>query len=317
MDNEDNAVHERLTGLFRVAKSPWGPEDQKGALNYLTPASQAAIMARVDGGGVYDLSVDYFVGMPSFQAAGDPAYQMFMSHTPAGTVVDDLNGQGRRMNACCGYSGDVVLMYTHTGTHIDSLNHFGYGNRIFNNYSADEHMGSRGWTKNGAEQIPPIVARGVLLDVARDKGVECLGASYEITVDDCVASEAATGLRIGEGDVVLIRTGRMRFWPDASRVFGNSPGLTLESAKWLSVRKVAVIGADNEAVEFTPSHDPEMWLPVHHHLLAEAGVPQMECMNLEELSRDGVTEFAFVGAPIRLRGATGAPMRPLAFRLKN
>lgn len=317
MAHRDSAPTERLTGLFQVSKSPWGPQDQKGALNYLTPASQAAVMRRVDASRVYDLSVDYFVGMPSFQAAGDPAYQIFMSHTPAGTVVDNLNGQGRAANACCGYSGDVILMYTHTGTHIDSLNHFGIGNQIFNQYRSEEHLGSRGWTKNGAEQISPIVARGVLLDIAKMKGVDCLAPSYPITLADCAACEAAAELRIGEGDVVLIRTGRMRYWPDAERVFGNSPGITLEAARWLSAKRIAVVGADNEAVEFTPSTDPDMWLPVHHHFLGEAGVPQVECLNLEELSRDGLIEFGFIAAPIRLRGATGAPMRPLAFPLER
>ncbi len=113
----------------KVGKSPWGPEDQKGQLNRIDAGSREGIMARIDGRRVYDLSVDYFVGMPSFQAAGDPAYQMWMTHTPRGTVVDDLNRQGARNNLCCGYSGDVILMYTHTGTHIDSLKNFGYGAR--------------------------------------------------------------------------------------------------------------------------------------------------------------------------------------------
>ena len=136
--------------------------------------SRAAIMSRIDGSRVYDLSVDYFLGMPSFQAAGDPAYQMWMTHTPRGTVVDNLNGQGKRINSCCGYSGDVILMYTHTGTHIDSLNHFGYGRKIYNGFDADEHLGSRAWQKGGSEQIVPIISRGLLLDIAACKGVECL-----------------------------------------------------------------------------------------------------------------------------------------------
>ncbi len=123
-----------------VGKSPWGPEDQQGALNRMDAKSRGTIMARIDGSRVYDLSVDFFLGMPSFQAAGDPAYQIWLTHTPRGTVVDNLNGQGKRINSCCGYSGDVILMYTHTGTHIDSLNHFGYGRKIYNGFDADEHL---------------------------------------------------------------------------------------------------------------------------------------------------------------------------------
>ena len=300
-----------------VGRSPWGADDQHGALNRITAESRAAIMSRIDGSRVYDLSVDYFLGMPSFQAAGDPAYQIWMTHTPRGTIVDNLNGQGRRVNTCCGYSGDVILMYTHTGTHIDSLNHFGYGFKIYNNFDADENLGSRHWQRCGSEQISPIIARGILLDVAAAHSAECLPRSYGITVDDCLAAAKKQGTEIREGDALLIRTGRMRYWPDGSKVFGDSPGVTLETAKWLTSRKIVVVGADNEAVERTPSGDEDNWLPGHCHFLAEAGVPQIECLNLEELSRDQLYEFAFLAAPIRLRGATGAPLRPLAFPLRK
>jgi kynurenine formamidase len=300
-----------------VGRSPWGPEDQHGALNLLTAKTREAIMSRIDPSRIYDLSVDFFLGMPSFQAAGDPAYQMWMTHTPRGTVVDDLNGQGRQVNGCVGYSGDVILMYTHTGTHIDSLNHFGYGRRIYNAFDADEHLGSRGWQRGGAEQIGPIISRGVLLDIASAQGKDCLPPSYGITVADCEQAAKQQQTPISEGDVVLIRTGRMRYWPDGSKVFGNSPGLSIEAARWLTAQRIAVVGADNEAVERTPSGHSDNWLPGHCHFLAEAGVPQIECLNLEELARDRLHEFAFIGASIRLRGATGAPIRPLAFPLKS
>ncbi|HEU0151421.1 MAG TPA: cyclase family protein [Bradyrhizobium sp.] len=303
--------------LPAVGRSPWGPEDQAGALNRITAESRAAIMARADASRVYDLSVDYFLGMPSFQAAGDPAYQIWMTHTPGGTVVDNLNGMGRRNNLCCGYSGDVILMYTHTGTHIDSLNHFGYGREIYNGFTSDEHLGSRHWQKGGSEQIVPIIARGVLLDIAALKGTECLSKSYGITPEDCQEAIKKQSTPIQEGDVVLLRTGRMSYWPDGSRVFGDSPGVTVETAKWITEQKCVVVGADNEAVERTPSTDPRNWLPGHCHFLTEAGVPQIECLNLEDLSRDKVFEFAFIGAPIRLRGSTGSPLRPLAFPLRS
>lgn len=300
----------------KAGRSPWGPQDEKGQLNRIDAKSRAAIMSRVDGGRVYDLSVDYFLGMPSFQAAGDPSYQIWMTHTPRGTIVDNLNGQGRANNMCCGYSGDVILMYTHTGTHIDSLNHFGYGREIYNGFDADEHLGSRCWQKAGSEQIVPIIARGILLDIAAAHGAECLPPSYGITVEDCRSALDKQKVEIREADVVLLRTGRMRYWPDGSKVFGNSPGVTLETAKWLTSQNIVAVGADNEAVEHTPSFHEDNWLPGHTHFLTEAGVPQMECVNLEDLSRDKVYEFAFVGAPIRLRGATGSPIRPLAFALR-
>ncbi|HCB03253.1 MAG TPA: cyclase, partial [Nocardioides bacterium] len=127
---------------IKVATSPWGPEDQLGALNHLSGEGSAAILARVDGTKSYDLSIDYFVGMPSFQAAGDPSYQLFMSHTPAGTVVDNMNGAGEAGNRHVCYSGDVVFMYTHTGTHIDSLSHFGVDGHIYNGFSVEDNLGS-------------------------------------------------------------------------------------------------------------------------------------------------------------------------------
>jgi hypothetical protein len=103
----------------RAGESPWGPEDEIGRLNLMTPESRAAILARVSGGRAYDLSVDYFIGMPSWQAAGDPQYRMWMTHTPHGTLIDDPLHLGRQMNERVSYSGAAMSMYTHMGTHID------------------------------------------------------------------------------------------------------------------------------------------------------------------------------------------------------
>ncbi|HRI94000.1 MAG TPA: cyclase family protein [Nocardioides sp.] len=302
---------------IKVATSPWGPEDQLGALNHLSGEGSAAILARVDGTKSYDLSIDYFVGMPSFQAAGDPSYQLFMSHTPAGTVVDNMNGAGEAGNRHVCYSGDVVFMYTHTGTHIDSLSHFGVDGHIYNGFSVEDNLGSRGWTKGGAEVIPPIITRGVLIDVAKSHQLDCLPDSYAITVEDCQKVLADEGITLQPGDVAMIRTGRMGFWPDGSKVLGNPPGLSLEAAKWLTGQGISAIAADQECVEVGPSQHDDNWLPGHCHFLAEAGVPMIELVNLEDLSRDGVNEFCLIAAPIRLRGASGAPLRPIALPLRD
>lgn len=302
---------------IKVASSPWGPDDQLGALNHLSPEGSAAILARVDGTRSYDLSIDYFVGMPSFQAAGDPSYQLFMSHTPAGTVVDNLNGAGEAGNRHVCYSGDVVFMYTHTGTHIDSLSHFGVDGHIYNGFSVEDNLGSRGWTKGGAEVIPPIITRGVLIDVAKSHQVDCLPDSYAITVEDCQKVLADAGVTLQPGDVAMVRTGRMGYWPDGSKVLGNPPGLSLEAAKWLTSQGISAIAADQECVEVGPSQHEDNWLPGHCHFLAEAGVPMIELVNLEDLSRDDVNEFCLIAAPIRLRGASGAPLRPIALPLRD
>jgi kynurenine formamidase len=301
---------------IQVATSPWGPDDQRGALNRMTPESQAAVLARADGARVYDLSVDFFVGMPSFQAAGDPSYQMFMSHTPDGTVVDNLNGVGDNINKHVCYSGDVVFFYTHTGTHIDAFCHFGVNGMTYNNAKVEENLGSRHWYRNGAEQIPPVIARAVLLDIAGLHEVECLPDSYGITQEDCESALERQGVALGAGDVALVRTGRMAYWPDGSRVMGNPPGMNLEGARWITSQGIIAIGADQECVEVAPSEHADNWLPGHCHFLAEAGCAMMELLHLEDLARDRVYESCFIAAPLRLRGATGSPLRPLAMPLK-
>lgn len=305
------------SGPSRVGTSPQGPGDELGALHALELVDRAALLARADTTRIYDLSVDLFLGMPSFQAAGDPAFQIWMTHTPGGTRVDDANGAGSRVNGCVGYSGDVILMYTHTGTHIDALNHFGYGDQIYNGFSADQHLGSRHWTRAGADTIPPIVTRAVLIDIPGAKELSVLPDSYAITIDDCRQALDAAGLSLRQGDIALIRTGRMRGWPDGDKVLGDSPGLALETARWLSAQGIALVGADNEAVEHTPSTDPDNWLPGHCHFLAEAGVPMIELLDLEELARDGIHESLFIAAPLRIRGATGSPLRPIALPLAH
>ncbi|HCB03252.1 MAG TPA: cyclase, partial [Nocardioides bacterium] len=172
-------------------------------------------------------------------------------------------------------------------------------------------------TKGGAEVIPPIITRGVLIDVAKSHQLDCLPDSYAITVEDCQKVLADEGITLQPGDVAMIRTGRMGFWPDGSKVLGNPPGLSLEAAKWLTGQGISAIAADQECVEVGPSQHDDNWLPGHCHFLAEAGVPMIELVNLEDLSRDGVNEFCLIAAPIRLRGASGAPLRPIALPLRD
>jgi hypothetical protein len=139
-----------------VGISPWGPDDEIGRLNLITPASRAAILSRLDGSKVYDLATDYYLGMPSWQDAGDPHYQFWMTHTPRGTEVDDPMGVGKDMNAVRSYTGTAFSMYSHTGTHIDALNHFGIHGKIWNGFKADEHLGDRGWNRTGYRKIPAL-----------------------------------------------------------------------------------------------------------------------------------------------------------------
>lgn len=300
-----------------VGKSAWGTNDERGRMNLMTEASRAAVLARIAGGKVYDLGVEYFVGMPSWSALGDPSFQLWMTHTPRGTAVDDPLRVGATMNAKVSYTGDALSMYTHTGTHIDALNHFGLHDHIWNGFSEHQHLGDRGWHKAGAETIPPLVARGVLLDVAGAQGRAELPPSYDITARDLAAALTRQKISLAKGDVVLIRTGRMQHFADAERYKADPPGLTLDAARFLVDQHGAmVVGADNLSFEAFPVETKDNWIPVHTWLLAERGVPIMEVVDLEALARDRVYEFAFVAASLKLRGASGSPLRPLAFPLR-
>ncbi len=308
-----------LTGVATAAErvvgtSPWGPNDEIGRLNLITPESQAAILSHMSGGRTYDLSVEYFIGMPSWQAAGDPHYRMWMTHTPHGTVIDDPLNLGKAMNEHVSYTGAAISMYTHMGTHIDSLNHFGLDGKIWNGFSAADHLGDRGWKVAGAENIPPIIARGVLIDVATSKGVDMLAAGYRVTRDDLVKALGQQGVELREGDVVLIRTGRMKLYEDASAYMANPPGLGMAAAKFLVEESGAmIVGADNLSFEAFPSEVDGNYVPLHTYLLAQHGVPILELVDLEGLAEDRVYEFAFIGGSLKLRGADAAPIRPIAF----
>ncbi len=137
-----------------VSKSPWGPDDQIGRLNWITPETTAEIMGRLDGRHVFDLSVDYFKGMPSWIAAGDPVYDIWMTHTPDGAVIDGLAGVEPHLLEKYSYSGDAIQMYVHCGTHLDTLNHFGHWGLFWNGWNQKEHLGSRHWLARWRRALP-------------------------------------------------------------------------------------------------------------------------------------------------------------------
>jgi kynurenine formamidase len=279
-----------------LTRSPWGPDDEIGRLNWMTPESQAAALASANASRPFDLAVDNFMGVPSWTVLGDPKYDIWLTHTP--------QGEGHA------YSGTAISMYTHVGTHVCSLNHIGRDGRFWNDWTAEAQLGSRTWRVGG--RYPPIIARGVLLDVAGANGVDCLPDSYAITPDDLRAA-GADGLR--RGDVALVRTGRMTRWPDHEAFMSNPPGLGLAAAGHLCEEaEVMCVGVDAGG-EALPPERPEEFLPVHAYLLADAGAPLFENLWLEELSAAGVREFVFLAFPLKLAGSTGAPVRPVALPL--
>jgi kynurenine formamidase len=300
-----------------VGISPWGPKDEIGRLNLITAASRSAILSRVSGQNSYDLGVEFYVGMPSWQAAGDPPYQMWMTHTPHGNVVADSMKVGDKMNRHVSYTGSAVSMYAHMGTHIDALNHFGLNGKTWNGFSESEYLGDRGWTVTGAEKLPPIVARGVLIDVATAKGLPQLPDNYRVSRKDLRDALDLQRVKMEQGDVVLIRTGRMRDYDNAQVFMANPPGLSIDAAKFLVEEGGAmVVGADNLSLEAFPSEVSDNYLPVHTYLLAQQGAPIIELVNLEALARDRLYQFAFIGASLKFRGGDAAPIRPIALPIQ-
>jgi kynurenine formamidase len=299
----------------KVTQSPFGKDDQMGMLNILTPEMREEVLDTADPRVTFDLAVEYFMGMPAYLGADDPPYQICLTHSPlsAGGGEDAEFGGG-----VAGYSGDMISMYTHTGTHIDTLNHFGYGEEVWNGYRATKHVGDRHWNVSGPEKIPPIVTRGVLLDFAKSLGMDALPDSYGIGPEDIQKTLQSQGTEIKPGDVVFFRTGRMGYWPDVEKFTPGYrfPGINLDGAKALAHAGAVMVGTDCMSPEQAPSVVDDHPAPVHSYLLSECGVLIAENLWLEGLAKEGVYEFAFVAAPIKFRGATGAPMRPVAFPLK-
>jgi kynurenine formamidase len=297
---------------LRVSRSPWGPGDDIGRLNWMSPASQAAILARVDGSAGYDLAVELFPGMPAWTEAGDPEYELWMTHTPEGSVSDGLTGAPPEVHRRYAYAGSALRMYSHTGTHLCGLNHIGHHGTFWDGLTEDG-LGAHGWRSGG--RFPPIVARGVLLDIASLHEVDCLPDSYAITVEDVRRGYELAGAEPRRGDVVVLRTGRMTRWPDPGGFLTTPPGLGMEAARFLCEWVGAMCLGLDCGGEVLPPEQPDTFLPVHAYLFATAGAPLIENLWLEDLARDRVAEFALVAAPLKLRGSTGMPVRPLAFAL--
>lgn len=283
-----------------------GGDQQAGTLGSMSDQSRQQVLKVANGGKVYDLGVELFVGMPDCcaDAFGDPKYQIFLTHSPTRSGSEEL----------VSHTSEAIFMSSHAGTHLDALPHFGLHGKIWNGVDAKDALDVRGWNNSGAENYPPIIARGILIDVAGAKSLDRLPPSYTITVEDLKLALAKQGSEIRQGDVVMIRTGQMTTWPGArGRSLFSEPGIGLDAAKWLAEETGAIVlGSDNFGLESFPSSNPENFAPIHTYLLAEKGMPFMESVWLEDLARDEVYEFMFMAAPLKLKGASGAPVRPIA-----
>ncbi|MBD3924242.1 cyclase family protein [Nocardioides cavernae] len=296
---------------LQVSRSPWGENDVLGRLNWMTDSTRAAALAEADGSSVFDLGVTYEVGMPCWVEAGDPKFDIYMTHTPRGTAIDRLSGADPGVHDRYPYAGAAISMYSHAGTHLCSLTHFGHNGMFWNGVNEFDHLASRSWTLGGV--TPPIAVRAVLLDVAAARGVEELAASHEITVEDLTLTIDAQQTTPRSGDIVLIRTGRMRQWPDPAAFLPSPPGLGMAAARYLCEEVGAMCVGVDCGGEVLPPSEPGTFLPVHCYMFATAGTPMFENLYLEELSAAGVHDLVFTAAPLKIAGTTGMPVRPIAY----
>jgi kynurenine formamidase len=254
---------------------------------------------------VYDLAQPYFAGMPHFPT--HPPYLFGLTRKHGDMVLE-----GNVSSAA-----ESIALGGHVGTHIDALCHFSCNGRLHGGIQASSVQSyTGGFSELSVDTVEPIRRRGVLLDIAAEMNVDSLPADFTITPQHLEQALETGKTRIEKGDVVLLRTGWARFFPTAARyVTGGEgghavtgPGPELEAARWLSEHGVFAAGSDTIAFEKVPNAS----MPVHVHLLVENGIYIIEALNLEELSRNRISEFVFVAAPLKIRGGTGSPIRPLA-----
>jgi kynurenine formamidase len=287
--------------------SKWGADDQRGAANLVTPARVLQTVSLIREGRIYQLGRRYEFGMPLF---GNRHFSL----TIPGVPTVNLGGENAVVYNDELVSGEIGQI----GTQFDGLGHVGTaidGDYVFyNGFKLSEFGTSYGLTKLGVENVGVIFTRGVLVDVPKLKGVERLDPEYVITIDDIEDALAMEGIDIREGDAVLFNTGWGQLWMVDNEAFGaTEPGPGITAIKWLAEKNIMMTGADNFAMEAIPGENPERSIEGHQWLLSR-GIYNLEDLDLNELAAEEVYEFAFIFAPMKLVGATGAPGNPIAVR---
>jgi kynurenine formamidase len=288
--------------------SEWGPADQRGAANRLTADRVKDASRLIQTGKVYSLGRVYEHGMPM------PGKRHF-SLTIPGSPTGGPNGKNQGVYHDDLFSGEIGQI----GTQLDGLGHVGVriggDDYFYNGFRRSQFGTAYGLEKLGIENVGVFFTRGVMVDVARLRGVERMKSGDVITSRDIEAALKAQGVEVREGDVVVIRTGHGQLWMKDNAAFSaGEPGIGMEAAQWLCDHKIVMVGTDTWATEVVPPEDPDRPFPVHQLLLVRHGTYNIENLDLEELARDKAYEFAFIFAPLRLKGATGSPGNPIAVR---
>lgn len=288
--------------------SEWGPQDQRGAANRLTPEKVLEASKLIQSGKVYSLGRVYEHGMPMFG-------KRHFSLTIPGSPTHPPSGKNEAVFFDELFSGEIGQV----GTQFDGLGHAGVrigdDDYFYNGFKRTEFATPFGLSKLGVENVGPIFTRGLLLDVAGLRKLKRLPVGYVITPEDMEACLAAANLTIRPGDAVFFHTGHGDLWMnDNATYMSGEPGIGMAAARWLSEKKIVLVGADNSGIEVSPAEDPEQSAPVHQWNLVRNGIYQLENLDLSELAADKVVEFAFIFCPLRLKGATGSPGNPIAVK---
>ncbi len=254
----------------------------------------------------FDLEQPRFEGMP-IHVSHRPGYS-YLLHRHHEDEYRPEEG-GTRTSAA-----GVLVCMEHSGTHIDAICHQADDLKLFGGIAINREVQTpRGFTKLGIEEVPPIIAPGVLLDVASYYGKESLEPGYAVNAEDLHSCCERQGVSIADGDVVLVRTGNARYWDSPERYMAG-PGMATDASQWLAQKQVFAVGVDNMAWDVIGEEDPELGctLPGHLVLLARHGIYIIENLMLDELAAAGHHRFEFVCIPLKLVGATGSPVRPIA-----
>jgi kynurenine formamidase len=269
-----------------------------------TTAGADTLLAAIQAGvRLVELGHPHFTGMPC--SPNHPGFRMSLIRRHGDMVRPDGGSAANEM----------IVTGGHVGTHVDALSHVSHDGRLHGDVDAAEAQRGGRFSQLGAEHTPAMLTRGVLLDVAAVHGVDVLPAGYGVTADDLRAAADKAGVEVGQGDVALVRTGWARHFDDLQTYLGQAdgvPGPTPEAARWLVESGVVTTGADTTAYEQVKPGAGHSVLPVHRVLLVEAGVHIIEHLNLEQAAAEGLSQFVFMMAPLRIVGGTGSPVRPVA-----
>ena len=293
--------------------SRWGPDDEAGASNWMTPEKVLEAVKLITTGKVYRVGRVYEAGMPT---RGERTFRLTIPGMPTGAA----RGKNKLVHNDEMVSGEIGQV----GTQFDSLGHIGVlvgeegdlkAMRFYNGVTAAEMASPYGLKKLGIEKVKPFFTRGVLLDIAGLKG-RILDKGEEITVADVQGALTQQGLAdVKPGDAVLINTGWGSLWmQDNTRFNSGTPGIGLAVAKWLVEKQVAYVGSDTWPTEVNPHPDPDLAGPVHIELITKNGIFNHENLDFTALLQDKVYEFAYIFVPVPLKGATGSPGSPIAVR---